>query len=93
MLCMLHSTCYNRGMRKKEDPNDITIEQENVISTLFTAAHDARGFDWDFQHGENHHELYNEEVIMVLNQLELIWEDETQDEIAITLGRYCGCVI
>ena len=93
MLCMLQFTLYNGGMRKKEDPNDITIEQENVISTLFTAAHDARGFDWDFTHGENHHELYHEELIMVLNQLELIWEDQTQDEIAITLGRYCGCVI
>ncbi len=80
-------------MRKQEDPNDITIEQENIISTLFTAAHDARGFDWDFQHGENHHELYNEEVVMVLNQLELIWPEQTQDEIAITLGHYLGCEV
>ena len=90
---MLLFTCYNRGMRKTEDPNDITIEQENVISILFTAAHDARGFDWDFTHGDNHVALYEEEVVMVLNQLELIWDEQTQDEIAITLGRYCGCVI
>jgi hypothetical protein len=93
MLCMLHSTCYNRGMRKQEDQNDITIEQETVISTLFTAAWDARGFDWDFQHGEGHHELYNEEVIMILNQLELIWDEQTQDEIAVTLGHYLGCEV
>jgi len=80
-------------MRTKEDPTDITIEQENTISALFTAAHEARGFEWDFMHEAHHHALYNEEVIMVLNQLELIWDDQTQDEIALTLGQYLGCVI
>ena len=80
-------------MRKTEDTTDITIEQENIISALFTAAWEARGFDWDFKHEPHHHTLYNEEVIMVLNQLEDIWTDQTQDEIALTLGQYCGCVI
>ena len=80
-------------MRKTEDPTDITIEQENIISALFTAAHEARGFEWNFQHEAHHHTLYNQEVIMVLNQLEEIWTDQTQDEIALTLGEYCGCVI
>jgi len=80
-------------MRKTEDPTDITIEQELTISKLFTAAHDARGFEWNFQHEAHHHTLYNEEVIMVLNQLEEIWTDQTQDEIALTLGQYLGCVI
>jgi len=80
-------------MRKTEDPTDITIAQENTISALFTAAHDARGFEWDFTHQAHHHSLYNEEVIMVLNQLELIWDDQTQDEIALTLGQYIGCEV
>ena len=80
-------------MRKQEDPNDITIAQENTISALFTAAHEARGFDWDFMHEAHHHTLYNQEVIMVLNQLELIWPEQTQDEIAVTLGQYIGCEI
>jgi hypothetical protein len=80
-------------MRQQEDPTDITIAQEQTISELFTAAHDARGFEWDFNHEAHHHTLYNEEVLMVLNQLEEIWTDQTQDEIALTLGQYCGCVI
>jgi len=80
-------------MRQQEDPTDITIAQELTISKLFTAAHEARGFDWDFNHEAHHRTLYNEEVIMVLNQLEKIWTDQTQDEIALTLGAYIGCVI
>ena len=80
-------------MRKTEDPTDITIEQEQIISKLFTAAHEARGFEWNFQHEAHHHALYNEEVIMVLNQLEEIWPEQTQDEIALTLGQYIGCEV
>jgi len=80
-------------MRQQEDKNDITIAQELTISELFTAAHEARGFEWNFMHEAHHHTLYNEEVIMVLNQLEEIWTDQTQDEIALTLGQYLGCVI
>ena len=80
-------------MRKTEDPTDITIAQELTISELFTAAHNARGFDWNFNHEAHHHTLYNQELLMVLNQLEDIWTDQTQDEIALTLGQYCGCVI
>ena len=80
-------------MRQQEDPNDVTIEQENTISALFTAAHEARGFEWNFQHEAHHHTLYNEEVLRVLNQLEEIWPDQTQDEIALILGQYLGCVI
>jgi len=80
-------------MRKQEDPADITIAQELTISELFTAAHEARGFDWNFDHDAHHHALYNNEVIMILNQLEKIWTDQTQDEIALILGRYIGCVV
>ena len=80
-------------MRKTEDTNDITIAQELTISELFTAAHEARGFEWDFNHEAHHHTLYNEEVLMVLNQLEDIWTDQTQDEIALTLGAYIGCEV
>ena len=80
-------------MRNTENPNDVTIEQEITISALFTAAHEARGFNRDFMHEAHHHTLYNQEVIMVLNQLEEIWTDQTQDEIALILGQYLGCVI
>ena len=80
-------------MRQQEDPNDVTIEQENTISTIFTAAHESRGFEWNLQHEAHHHTRYNEEVIMVLNQLEEIWTDQTQYEIALILGQYLGCVI
>jgi len=80
-------------MRQQENPNDVTIAQEETISELFTAAHEARGFEWNFMHEAHHHTLYNEEVIMVLNQLEEIWPDQTQDEIALILGQYLGCVI
>ena len=80
-------------MRQQEDPTDITIAQELTISELFTAAHDARGFEWNFMHEAHHHALYNEEVIMILNQLEDIWTDQTQDEIALTLGQYIGCEV
>ena len=80
-------------MRQQENPNDVTIAQEETISELFTAAHEARGFEWNFMHEAHHHTLYNEEVLMVLNQLEEIWPDQTQDEIALILGQYLGCVI
>lgn len=80
-------------MRTKNNANDITIVQELTINALFIKARAIRGYEWDYTQNPAHRVGRNTEIIDVMNQLERIWTDLNQDEVAVILGDYLHCTV